>query len=266
MPVPLEDTDEAGFFRFMFWGINGTGKTTLAHRLAEKMVLRIVTDSGGVSLHGYEDGRLARQSKTFRRTRDLRELSELAKDLANDDPAYADFDTIVFDNVSAFQRDIVSRLIRNVTWSQKGTVRTNRVLGDTKDKTLGNIVENAGNDDYMWTANSFRLIVNTLIAAPKNVIFIAQKKELGKQDQDRSVRPDLSEGNENSIGHVVQASGWTKTTDTDYYIDFRQVHMSPKEGKVDTHAKSWINGLTNQIVTHDKFIEIVKAWQKGKQQ
>lgn len=262
MPVKLLDTEESGLFRFMFYGINGTGKTTLAHRLSDAMVLRIVTDKGGVSLHGYEDGRLAKMSKRFPNPDNLNELHELLDGLRADDERYRDFDLVCFDNVSAFQRNLVSRLVRSTTWSQNGKVRTNRVLGDSRDRGLGPHVENAGNDDYMWVANTFRLVVNKLIASPKNVVFIAQRKELGKQDNDKSIRPDLSEGNENSIGHVAQASGETKQIGGEFRIDFRQEFKTP-DGLATSHSKSWIPGLKNKIVTHDEFIQIAKDWQKG---
>lgn len=189
-----------------------------------------------------------------------RHLEALTEAFYHQIPPYDGYDTFLLDTFSGIQEDYVDTVVRSLTVNKdtrpRFTVKPNEgaLAEDVPVREL------PGNDDYHAVKNILRPIINKLMAAPVNVIFIAHEREPNDQDKSKTTlkyaRPSLTESVFKVAARGVHCIAYFEATDAEKTRV--NVSLVPRPKRV---AKSRIKSLEGKIVSPEDFPRFIYQWQ-----
>jgi hypothetical protein len=239
-------------YKGCIYGEFGTRKTTTALRCSETKAVLLHADRGWQVIHNHPDEFPADRviPVTYQGLSQVKAIIEAIKE---GEPPFDGTDLIVLDTLSQMQEIYIDFLLANADYGGKfrdSLVPKPGVKGFEK-------TEIPGMPDYQLARNKLRPIVNALVHAPVNVIFLAHVREPGPMEVAKGKlekRPNITEALYKVVARDATFIGYaTKNNAKDEYkIDF--------EPKNTQSAKSQIPSLTDKKINASDLPEHLNKW------
>lgn len=212
-PQPKPASEILPYINLFLFGEHGAWKTVTgcqvgAHR---GRVLLMHTEDDWKSLKNHPDIEKNVDPVPMADPYHAKLLSEALRDQV---PPYDQYATFVFDTVGGWADEFIEILLNSVAYSDRNS--RSRVSGKgTKGREFVSQMNLVTPEltDYNLAKIQLRPIVNNLIKAPVNVVFIAHNRNVEKDDKKRyqswaHIRPDLPEGCFNVLARKNDALGF----------------------------------------------------------
>jgi hypothetical protein len=195
-PEPQEVSELQKFLNLFFFGTHGSWKTVTACQIGAHRgkVLHHSMDGDETSLHNHPE--ILRNVKTIP-FQSLLHTKLMSEALLEQVPPFDQYSTFVFDTVSGYVDIMLETLTKTVSYGDNsrsvisprpGVPGANQLIRD-----MDFVAQEFG--DYGVAKNQLRPIVNNLIRAPMNVVFVSHDRvaEKDKGINWKHIRPDMPE-------------------------------------------------------------------------
>ena len=239
MGVPSDLWNEERLVRAMLYGDFGSGKTTLAGKIAHVIggkVCLITTDSAWTVLH--KEPELSKNIirypfEGFSQVRLMIEAHRVGE------PPFGEVKTFIWDTATT----AVDRVLRNLVYGKP-------FPKEQRDPSL------EGYPHYRMVANLLKEVVDDFSNSDLNVIYTGHIRFPSDADKDKNkyaIRPNAPEAAYNVIGQEVQLIGWLfRERDEQRKIRFN--------GTVQETAKSQISTIPEKTYLVDQIPELIHKW------
>lgn len=251
------DFDEL-IFNGVLYGEFGTRKTTTALRCSRKRAILLHADRGWNVIRNHPD-EFTKENVIPLKYEGLSQVKAIVEAVVENQNPFNDVDLIVLDTISQMQENYIDWLNENfqIFGREKAVPLPGRK--GTDGRPLGE-VSITGLPDYHLTRNKMRPIIEALVVAPVDVVFLAHVREpspieisKGKLEK----RPNVTEAVYKLLGRDATFIGhMEKSNKGEFTTDF--------EPKKTLSAKSQIPVLTDKKIATDKLPQILWDWKEGK--
>lgn len=240
MGTPSSVWEEERLVRAMFYGDFGSGKTTLAAKIAKVIggkVALITTDSAWTVLH--KDPELSKD--IIRYPFDSFGQVKLMIEAHNEGlEPFGEIKTFIWDTISTS----IDRVLRDL-------VKRKNFGSQQLDPTL------EGYPHYRMAANALKEVVDEFNKSDLNVIYTAHVKFPTEADQKKrkfAIRPTANEMAYQVFGQEVSLIGWLSREDKSAQ---RKVQF---QGTVSETAKSQISTIPENTYLVDQIPDLIQKW------
>lgn len=244
---------DALFYKGVLYGEFGVRKTTTALRTMRSRAILLHADKGWNVIRNHPE-EFTKENVIPMEYEGLSQTKAIVEAVVSNQEPYNDVDLIVLDTISQMQENYIDWLVENFQYAgnfrEKATPRSG-----VKEQA----VEITGLPDYHLARNKMRPVINLLVNAPVNVIFLAHTREPSAMEKAAGKierRPNVTEAVYKIIARDATFIGYMEKRKDEYTIDF-----TPKNTQ---SAKSQIAALTDKKISVDKFPQILWDWQDGK--
>jgi hypothetical protein len=238
-------------YKGVLYGEFGTRKTTTALRCARNKAILVHADRGWQVIHNHPD-EFPEDKVVPVEYEGLSQFRMIVEAIATGVEPFAGTDLIVVDTISQMQEKYVDFLMENADYGGKFR---DSLIPKTGVKNFEK-TEIPGMPDYHLARNKLRPIVDLLVQAPVNVIFLAHLREPGPMERANGKlekRPNITEALYKVIARDATFIGFmSKNNKGEYIIDF--------EPKNTQSAKSQIPTLTDKKIKAEELPEFLNEW------
>ena len=234
---------DAKFFKGVLYGEFGMRKTTTATRCSRKKTVLIHADRGWNVLFSNHPDEFSTANVIPLEYKGLSQIKMVVEAVVENQEPFTDVDLIVVDTVSQIQEKYIDFLNENFQIFGREKAVPLPGMKDDDGKPLKE-VSITGLPDYHLTRNKMRPIIDLLVQAPVNVIFLAHVREpsaieISKGKIER--RPNVTEAVYKIIARDATFIGYMdKDRKENYSITFKPSNT--------LSAKSQINTLTDKTI------------------
>ena len=251
------DFDEL-YFNGVLYGDFGKRKTTTALRLSRKRAVLLHADRGWNVIRNHPD-EFTPENVLPLRYEGLAQVRAILEAVVGKQEPFDDVDLIVLDTFSQMQENYIDWLNENfqIFGREKAVPLPGRKGTDGKPLQEVSIT---GLPDYHLTRNKMRPIIEALVMAPIDVVFLAHVREPNPMEISKGKlekRPNVTEAVFKLLGRDATFIGYMEHNNKgEFTIDF--------EPKKTLAAKSQIPALTNKKIRTDELPQILWDWKEGK--
>lgn len=245
----ITDKDEL-YWKGVLYGEFGMRKTTTTLRCSQRRAVLLHADRGWSVIHNHPDEfdpdhvvPIAYQGLSQIRT-------ILAAIIEGQEP-FHDVDLFALDTVSQMQEAYIDFLLENADYGGKFRDRMVPKPGVKNFETT----DIPGMPDYQLARNKMRPIINDLVKAPVNVMFLAHVREPGPMERANGKvekRPNITEALYKVISRDATFIGYMTKNKEEYTIDF-----TPKPTQ---SVKSQIPDLTDKKIKASELPNYLNKW------
>lgn len=246
----ITDKEEL-LYKGILYGEFGTRKTTTSLRCARNKAVLLHADRGWQVIHNHPD-EFPPDRVIPVEYQGLSQVKALIRASIENEPPFDGVDLFVWDTVSQSQEMYIDFLMENARY--KGNYRE---ALEPKPGVRGfETTEIPGMPDYHLARNKLRPVVNELVKAPFDVLFLAHLREpspieisKGKLEK----RPNITEALYKVIARDATFIGlMSKSNKGEYQVDF--------ESKNTQSAKSQIPSLTDKKINSEELPKYLQEW------
>jgi hypothetical protein len=245
----ITDKDEL-FWKGVLYGEFGMRKTTTALRCGRKRTVLLHADRGWSVMHNHPD-EFDLDKVIPIEYRGLSQIDAIREAILEGAEPFQDVDLLILDTVSQMQEIYIDFLLENADYGGKFRDSMVPKAGVKNfEKT-----EIPGMPDYQLARNKMRPIVDRLVKAPINVMFLAHVREPGPMERANGKierRPNITEALYKVISRDATFIGYMSKDKGDYNIDF-----TPKPTQ---SVKSQIPELTDKKIKASELPEYLNKW------
>jgi hypothetical protein len=248
----VTDTDLL-YWKGVLYGEFGVRKTTTALRTSRKRAILLHADRGWHVYKNHPD-EFKDENIVPLEYQGLSQVKSLVKAQAENIEPFNDVDLIVLDTVSQMQENYIDFLMENAQYA--GNFREKAVPRQGVNPKIFEAAEVPGMPDYHLARNKIRPVVNTLVKAECNVMFLAHNRDPGAIEKAAGKierRPNVTEALYKVIAREATFIGYMSKKKEEFTVSF--------ESKPTQSAKSQIPALENKLINVNKLPEILWAWQ-----
>lgn len=254
-PEPQEVSELTKYLNLFFYGPHGSWKTVSACQIGghRGKVLHHSMDGDETSLHNHPEIRANVKTVPFQSLYYTKLLSEALRD---QEPPFDQYSTFVWDTISSWVTAFLDELPKNVSYGDNSRNIIKSVPGSSGQSMIREMdLVAQEQQDYGVVRNQLRPILNNLIQAPLNVIFVAHDRvaEKDKGTTWKHNRPDMPEASYNVAVRKCDALGYFKKDgEKDPTISF-------KNSKV-TSTKSRIGALYGKELPAPEAVKLINQY------
>lgn len=240
------------FFKGVLYGEFGVRKTSTALRCMENKAVLLHADRGWQIIHNHPD-EFPLEKVVPVEYQGLSQVKAILEAIAGNEPPFDGVDLVIPDTLSQMQEEYVDFLLANTKYT-----------GNYREKAVPNpgvrnfeATEIPGMPDYHLARNKLRPVVNALVKAPLNVIFLAHVREPGPVERANGKierRPNITEALYKVVARDATFIGYMTKDDKkgEYKVDF--------EPKNTQSAKSQILELADKKIDSELLPEYLRKW------
>lgn len=252
----VTDPDEL-FYKGVLYGEFGVRKTTTALRCSRRRSILLHADRGWNVIHNHPDE--FGDNVIPIEYQGLSQVRAIVDAVLSNQEPFHNVDLFIMDTVSQVQEKYIDWLNENFTIFGREKATPNPGAKDDDGKVLKEVAI-TGLPDYHLTRNKMRPIIDLLVKAPIDVLFLAHTREpsaieIGKGKIEK--RPNVTEAVYKIIARDATFIGYMEKVDRkgEYTIDF-----TPKNTQ---SAKSQIASLTDKKINSSDLPEYLWKWKDG---
>lgn len=245
----ISDPDER-YWNGVLYGEFGTRKTTTGLRTSRKRAILLHADRGWNVYQNHPE-EFKSENIIPLKYEGLAQVRAIVEAVVENQEPFNDVDLIQLDTVSQMQENYID-------WLGENFVIFGREKATPKPGVKEQEVALTGLPDYHLTRNKMRPVIELLVNAPVNTLFLAHVREpnaMEKQAGKLERRPNLTEAVYKIVARDAQFIGYMQREGDKYTVDF-----TPKKTQ---SAKSQIPALTDKKINTDDLPKILWAWQDG---
>lgn len=236
----------------VLYGDYGKRKTTTALRCSQRRAILIHADRGWNVFLNHPDefdpkSIIPIEYKGFAQVKGIVEAV-----LSNQEP-FNDVDLIVVDTISQIQEKYLDFLLENFDYGgkfrEKLTPRQGKSPKEFKEIDIVSL------PDYRVVRDRMRPMIDTLVAAPIDVLFLAHVREPNAMQSSILRRPNVTEAVFNLLARDATFIGYMESKKGEYETTFKPTPM--------ICAKSQINSLTDKTIKSVDLPRILTEWKAG---
>lgn len=239
------------YWKGVLYGEFGMRKTTTGLRCSRKRAILIHADRGWNVYRNHPD-EFKDENIVPMEYQGLSQVKSVIAAVAENISPFHDVDLILLDTISQMQEHYVDFLVENTQYG--GNFREKAV--PKQGVKNFEATEVPGMPDYHLARNKFRPVVNALVKAPVNVMFLAHTREPGAIEKSAGKlerRPNVTEALYKVIAREATFIGYMDRSKGEYTVDF-----TPKPTQ---SAKSQIPSLTDKKIKTDELPQMLWDWQ-----
>lgn len=239
-------------YKGVLYGEFGTRKTTTALRCRKHKAILLHADRGWQVYKNHPD-EMPENEIVPVEYQGLSQVRMILEAIATGVEPFAGADLFVWDTVSQSQENYIDFLMENTKYA--GNFREKPTINPGSPLKATDLPEIPGMPDYHLARNKLRPVVNLLIKAPINVIFIGHTREPGPMEKANGKlekRLNVTEALYKVIARDSTFIGLTKKEKGEFIIDF--------EPKNTQSAKSQIPTLTDKKIKAEELPKFLNEW------
>jgi hypothetical protein len=238
------------YYKGVMFGDFGKRKTSTALRCSQRRAILLHADRGWNIIRNHPD-EFNDQNVIPIKYEGLTQVKAIVEAVVENQEPFNDVDLIILDTISQMQEKYIDFLGENFTifGREKATPKPG---SKEKEITL------TGLPDYHLTRNKMRPVVELLVAAPVDVLFLAHVREPSAMDIQKGKlarRPNVTEAVFNLLARDATFIGFMEAKKDTYTITFK-----PSATLV---AKSQIKQLTDQTINSSELPKYLWDWKTG---
>lgn len=249
------------FYKGVLYGDFGVRKTTTSLRCSRGRAVLLHADRGWNVVRNHpeefnEDNVIALAYDG------LSQVKAIIEACLEGQAPFVGVDTIIWDTVSQSQEMYIDFLNENfdLFGREKGKIKPGKVVKDDKGRPI-NEISITGLPDYHLTRNKMRPIIEALVTAPIDVLFLAHTREPGAMEIAKGKlekRPNVTEAVYKLLGRDATFIGFMEKNDKkkEFTIDFAPSNT--------VSAKSQIASLTDKKINSADLPQFLWDWKEGK--
>ena len=246
----ITDPDEK-YWKGVLYGDYGKRKTTTGLRTSESRAILLHADRGWNVVLNHPDEFSMPDKVIPIRYDSLTQIKAIVGAVVTNQEPFQDVDLIQLDTISQMQEKYIDFLGDNFTifGREKATPKPG---SKEKEITL------TGLPDYHLTRNKMRPVVDLLVQAPVNVLFLAHVREpnaMEKQNGKLMRRPNVTEAVFNLLARDATFIGYMEAKRNEFTIDFTPSNT--------VCAKSQIPALTDKKIKAEELPKYLSNWKNG---
>ena len=250
------DYDEL-IYKGILYGDFGKRKTTTALRCSRRRSILLHADRGWNVIRNHPD-EFSEENVVPLRYEGLSQVRAILEAVVGQQEPFNDVDLIVLDTISQMQEKYIDFLNENFTifGREKATPLPGRK--DSEGKPLQE-VSITGLPDYHLTRNKMRPIIDLLIEAPVDVLFLAHVREPSAMEIAKGKlekRPNVTEAVYKLLARDATFIGYMEEKKDQYTINFQPSNT--------LSAKSQIPSLTDKKIMASQLPQFLWDWKEGK--
>lgn len=241
------------YYKGILYGEFGVRKTTTALRCSRKRAILLHADRGWAVIKNHPE-EFNDDNVIPLRYEGLSQIKTVLRAVAENIEPYNDVDLIVLDTVSQMQEEYLDFLVDNTTVSGKDQ----RVTATAKPGVkIDGPMATPSFPDYHLTKRQFSPVIDALIKADVNVLFLAHIREPGPLETTLLRRPNVIDSVYKILSREATFMGFMSKHHKDgYQVDF--------EPKATLAAKSQIKKIQDTKIKSDDLPQVLWDWQDQK--
>lgn len=249
---------DALFYKGVLYGDFGKRKTSTSLRCSRKRAILLHADRGWNIIRNHPD-EFNEDNVIPIEYEGLSQVKALVEACVENQAPFNDVDLIILDTISQMQEKYIDWLGENFQiFGREKAVPLPGKKGDD-GKPLAE-VSLTGLPDYHLTRNKMRPIIEVLVSAPIDVLFLAHVREPNAMEVQKGKlekRPNVTEAVYKLLGRDATFIGYMEASSRgEFTIDF--------EPKKTLSAKSQIANLTNKKINSNELPQYLWDWKDGK--
>lgn len=248
------DFDEL-YWKGILYGDFGVRKTTTGLRTSRSRAILLHADRGWNVIRNHPD-EFNRSNVIPMEYQGLSQVKMLVEAIVNKQEPYTDVDLIQLDTISQMQEKYIDWLNENFTiFGREKATPTPEARRN--DKSLEEVAI-TGLPDYHLTRNKMRPVIDLLVQAPVNVMFLAHVREPSPIEVSKGKlesRPNVTEAVYKLLGRDATFIGFMDERKDEFTIDFKPTNR--------LSAKSQIPSLTDKKINANDLPKHLWAWTNG---
>lgn len=248
------------FYKGVLYGEFGKRKTTTACRCIRNKGILLHVDRGwNVVLNHPEEFSIESDGNIIPLNYEgLSQVTAVVDAITSEQEPFNQTDLIIVDTVSQMQERYIDFLNENFTIFGRESAKP---ITGKKDQFTGKPLQEVsitGLPDYHLTRNKMRPIIDLLVHAPVDVLFLAHVREPSPIEISKGIlarRPNLTDAVWKIIARDATFIGYMEERKNEYTIDFQPTAKQ--------HAKSQIATLTDKKIKAEELPKYLWDWKKG---
>lgn len=244
------------YYKGILYGDFGKRKTTTALRCMQQKAVLLHADRGWNVIRNHPD-EFSEANVIPLVYQGLSQVKAIVEAVIENQEPFNNVDLIILDTVSQMQEKYIDFLNENFTifGREKATP-----LPGKKDEAGRPLQEVSitGLPDYHLTRNKMRPVIDLLIQAPVDVLFLAHVREpspIEVQKGKIEVRPNVTEAVYKLMARDATFIGFMEERKDEYTIDFKPSRV--------LSAKSQIASLTDKKIKAEELPKYLQEWKAG---
>lgn len=249
---------DAKFYKGVLFGEFGKRKTTTACRCVRNKGVLLHVDRGWNVVLNHPDEFSVGGNIIPLQYEGLSQVSAIVDAVVSDQDKFSGTDLIIVDTVSQMQERYIDFLNENFTIFGRESAKP---IAGKKDQFTGKPLQEVsitGLPDYHLTRNKMRPIIDLLVAAPIDVLFLAHVREPSPIEISKGIlskRPNLTDAVWKLIARDATFIGYMEERKNEYTIDFQPTAK--------LQAKSQIATLTDKKIKSEELPKYLWDWKEG---
>lgn len=244
-------------YKGILYGDFGKRKTTTALRCMQRKSVLLHADRGWNVVRNHPD-EFSEENVLPLEYAGLSQVKMVTEAIVEEQAIFAGTDLVVLDTVSQMQEKYIDFLNENFQMFGRESAKPLPGTKDEDGKPLKE-VQITGLPDYHLTRNKMRPIIDLLVAAPFDVIFLAHVREPGPMEIQKGMlekRPNVTEAVYKLLARDATFIGFMETNNKgEFTIDFTPTNR--------LSAKSQIPSLTNKKINASELPQHLWDWKRG---
>lgn len=251
------DPDER-YYKGVLFGEFGKRKTTTALRCIRSKGILLHVDRGWNVVLNHPDEFTLGENVIPLNYEGLSQVTAIVEAIQGNQEPFGGTDLIVVDTISQVQERYIDFLNENFTIFGRESAKP---LPGKKDMFTGKPLQEVsitGLPDYHLTRNKMRPIIDLLVQAPVNVLFLAHVREPSPIEISKGIlskRPNLTDAVWKIVARDATFIGYMEERKNEYTIDFQPTAK--------LQAKSQIASLTDKKIKAEELPQYLTKWKEG---
>lgn len=256
--IKTQTSPDERYYKGVLYGEFGKRKTTTACRCIRQRGIVLHADRGWNVVLNHPDEFRIGDNLIPLQYEGLSQVTAVVDAIVSNQEPFGGSDLIILDTVSQMQERYIDFLNENFTIFGRESAKPLPGKKDMfTDKPLQEVAI-TGLPDYHLTRNKMRPIIDLLVQAPVNVLFLAHVREPSAIEISKGIlakRPNLTDAVWKLIARDATFIGFMEEKKSEFTIDFQP---TPR-----MHAKSQIATLTDKKIKAEELPKYLLEWQDG---
>lgn len=244
------------YWKGVLYGDFGKRKTTTGLRTSRSRAILLHADRGWNVIRNHPE-EFNEGNVIPLEYKGLSQVKMLVEAVVENQEPFQDVDLIQLDTVSQMQEKYIDWLGENFEIFGREKAAPKAGAKDEDGKVL-QPVSLTGLPDYHLTRNKMRPVIDLLVQAPVNVMFLCHVREPNAMEISKGKierRPNVTEAVYKLLGRDATFIGFMEERKDNYTIDFKPTNT--------LSAKSQIPALTDKKIPAEDLPKYLWAWQEG---
>lgn len=256
--IATQTSPDERYYKGVLYGEFGKRKTTTACRCIRQRGIVLHADRGWNVVLNHPDEFRIGDNLIPLQYEGLSQVQALVDAIISNQEPFGGSDLIILDTISQMQERYIDFLNENFTIFGRETAKP---IAGKKDMFTGQSLKEVsitGLPDYHLTRNKMRPIIDLLVQAPVDVLFLAHVREPSPIEISKGIlarRPNLTDAVWKLIARDATFIGYMEDRKDEYTIDFKP---TPKQS-----AKSQIATLTDKKIKAEELPKYLWDWKEG---